>query len=248
LVGLDGFADFFIGIHDKGAVTNHRFTDRLASRDQGAHRGVGIRGQVHGIAVTAEERQVGVAGRRAVAEMTLPVQDVGETVGLGRDRQVQTASGLELGVKVEDGDVRPDGRDGTQGLTCDQVHHAEVHGNGRDSARGIFLIMRRRVFIPPRKIDPKLDAVQFASSLVKMFFRHLGVHHPGSGGHPLHIAGVEHAGMPVGIAVAEASRQKVGDGFEPPVGVFGRSLGLAWPVLAGPHLVQKQEWIELPQA
>ncbi len=51
--------------------------------------------------------------------------------------------------------------------------------------------------------------------------RHLGVHDPGPGGHPLHIARADHPAVAGGVLVLELALEDVADRLEAPMRVIG---------------------------
>src|SRR5439155_5639952 len=94
------------------------------------------------------------------------------------------------------------------------------------------------------QVHPDLEAVHAAPPLADVARRHLGVHDTAPGGHPLHVAGGDHAPVSRGVLVLELALQHVRDRLESAVRMIGRALGLAGAVARRPHLVEQQKWID----
>ncbi len=74
--------------------------------------------------------------------------------------------------------------------------------------------------------------------------RGLDVVDAGAGGHPLRVAAGDQAAAAVRVLVLERAVEQVGGRLEAAVGVPGRALGLAGPVVHRAHLVHHDERVE----
>jgi hypothetical protein len=72
------------------------------------------------------------------------------------------------------------------------------------------------------------------------------MHDAAAGGHPLHAAGPEQAGIALVVAMAHAAREHVGHGLEAAMRMIGKA-GDVVGALVGAELVEHQERVEIGQ-
>jgi hypothetical protein len=116
------------------------------------------------------------------------------------------------------------------------LHHR--HPIGRD-----VLIPGGGHLVARRQIHPELEAPHEAVFLLW----HFRMHDAAAGGHPLHAARAEQAGVAHVVAVAHAAGQHIGHGLEAAM----RMVGKAGEIIrggVGAELVQHQKGIEIGQA
>jgi hypothetical protein len=83
--------------------------------------------------------------------------------------------------------------------------------------------------------------VEQTAAVEQILCGHLGVHDPGSGGHPLGRAVGDDTAAAVRVEVSQPAVEHVRDGLEPAVRMVGRPLRFARRVLDRPHVVEQQE-------
>ena len=74
--------------------------------------------------------------------------------------------------------------------------------------------------------------------------RHFLMHDARTGGHPLHVACTQQAGVAQRIAVLDRAVQHIGDGFDAPVRMPWETFEVIIGALV-PKIVEQQEWIQL---
>jgi hypothetical protein len=126
-------------------------------------------------------------------------------------------------------------RDRAAGL----VHHRDLFALQADVARLGHLERGGQV-------DPQLQDLERPAAFHECARRHLLVHHPAPGRHPLHAAGVDHAFVAGAVAVRQFALEDEGDGLEAAVRVRPeRQAAVVRRVGLRPVVVQEQEGIDL---
>ena len=179
------------------------------------------------------------------ADVPTPGQHVRERVELGAPSRPQSSAGGQGRVGI--GDRRP--------RRAGAAHPAEVAGDQPDDRPRVLgrhepdlcgfevLVGRRHPLLCGREIHPQLHAVEESASLQQILRRHLAVDDAGARRHPLRGPVGDDPAPAVGVTVADLPVHHVGHGFEPAVGMVGRSLGLAGRVFHRSHVVEHQERI-----
>ena len=112
--------------------------------------------------------------------------------------------------------------------------------SGRSARRDVLVAWRHHLVLR-WKVDPNLETVHQAPVFHHVVLREFGVNDAATGGHPLHIAGVQITPVASRIGVLHTTGQKIRDGFETAVGVVGCTDGFARCVIDRSHFVKKQE-------
>ena len=73
--------------------------------------------------------------------------------------------------------------------------------------------------------------------------RHLLMNDPAAGGHPLNISGRDHAPVSHAVAMFHVSLKHIGDGFDAPVRVPGKTFPVVSRI-AGAEIIEEQKRIE----
>ena len=115
----------------------------------------------------------------------------------------------------------------------------------RDLRRAHVLIARTHELIGLGKVDPNLEAVLTPAFAHHALRGHLGVHHAGAGGHPLHVAGTNLAAMAGRIGVLILAFDHIRHGLETAMRMIGRADRFAGRVLHRPEFVDQQKRIDL---
>ena len=96
--------------------------------------------------------------------------------------------------------------------------HAEPHAFRRLEPRqrrgGVMVEGRRIVLVPVGQRDPGLDAVQPGGALEAARRGALGMHDAASGGHPVHVAGMDLLAEAQAVAMQDLAIEEIGDGRE----------------------------------
>jgi hypothetical protein len=113
-----------------------------------------------------------------------------------------------------------------------QRDHRDLVGLDVAVAGRLHLLSRRQV-------DPELKAAHAAALLL----RHLRVDDAAPGGHPLHTARAQLAGVAQMILMLHVTVEHVGHRLEPAMGMRGKTGDVIVGILRG-ELVEHEEWVE----
>src|SRR3989337_2200273 len=97
--------------------------------------------------------------------------------------------------------------------------------DSRDLRGTDFLVARLTHFERCRQVDPQLETVNNAGIAAA---GHFLMQYPAPRGHPLHVAGIDNAGIAQAVAVADIALQHIGDGLDAAVRVGWESLAGAF--------------------
>jgi hypothetical protein len=107
----------------------------------------------------------------------------------------------------------------------------------------------REILIPgamhlcgPRQVHPELEPVHTAPVPQDLVRRKLGVDDAGACGHPLDLAGMDHASVADRISVLDLAVEKIGDRLEATMGMVRSTFRLPRGVVRRPHLIEQEEW------
>ena len=103
------------------------------------------------------------------------------------------------------------------------------------------LVARRRHFQRGGQVGPKLEAVHAA---LRVALRHLLMHDAAACGHPLHVAGAEHAAIAEAVAVLHRAIQDIGDGLDAAMRMPGEAGEIVLRVVVA-EIVEQQKRIGL---
>src|SRR5579863_2910257 len=78
----------------------------------------------------------------------------------------------------------------------------------------------------------------------RIAFRHLLMNDAAAGGHPLHVAGADHAAVADAVAVGYRPRQHIGDGLNATMRMPRKSREIVLGNIVA-EIVKQEEWIEI---
>ena len=208
---------------------------------------LGLVGADHEVVAGAEHGQLAGAHRRPLgADGALAGQHVDEGVVVGLPGHGQLGPGGEGGVGVGDGRAGRARAGVVAQRAGDDRHDGATVGRADQggAVAGQVLVAGGDHLLGGREVDPQLHAVEQPAGGDHVLGRALDVQQPRAGGHPLGVAGAQHAATALAVAVLELAVDEVGDGLEAAVGVPEGALGLTGGVVDLAHLVHVDERVE----
>src|SRR5215211_2409481 len=162
---------------------------------------------------------------RRRAERARSVEYVSEAVTLHLDRQGLSLSGRDEDIEIARLGGHPFDRSApAPEVAANDAHTGAVVVDDLGDHAGRNVLVARRGHLQRRgQIRPELEAVHAA---LVVALRHLLMHDPAAGGHPLHIAGAKRAAVAEAVAMIHRTRQHIGDRLNAAMRMPGKSGGV----------------------
>src|SRR5688572_6066285 len=162
----------------------------------------------------AENEHAAFAERLAI-DVDRAGSNVGRTLGILCGK-LETRSGGEFAVEVEQRRMRVHGRPGAERFACNEAPAYAVLLEGRKLGCGVVGEGGVGFLVLLRQRDPGLDAVH-AAALAPRALEALGMRDAAAGGHQIHLAGPDRLLGADAVAVHDLAVEEVGERGEPDV-------------------------------